>query len=129
MKICIDFDGTIADHRFPEIGPEVPHAFHFMKLWQKAGAELRLFTMRADSLDRDYLTEAIRFIRTQGLEFHCYNEDPDQDWTNSPKLYGELYIDDAAFGVPLCQPEGFHRKCVDWSVVGPAVLEILQQRG
>jgi len=24
MYICIDFDGTIVDHRFPEIGPPAP---------------------------------------------------------------------------------------------------------
>jgi hypothetical protein len=27
-RIAIDFDGTIVEHRFPEIGPEVPGEFY-----------------------------------------------------------------------------------------------------
>jgi len=48
MYICIDFDGTIVDHRFPEIGPPVPGAVEWMLRFQEAGAKLILFTMRSD---------------------------------------------------------------------------------
>ena len=31
MYICIDFDGTIVDHKFPEIGQPVPGAIEWIK--------------------------------------------------------------------------------------------------
>ena len=48
MFIAIDFDGTIVDHRFPEIGKPVPGAFEWMKKFKEAGAKLILWTMRSD---------------------------------------------------------------------------------
>jgi hypothetical protein len=57
------------------------------------------------------------------------NRNPEQDaWTSSPKAYGELYIDDAAFGCPLMFPKGFARPCVDWKKVGPHVEHMLLSR-
>jgi hypothetical protein len=124
MNIAIDFDGTIADHKFPEIGEPVPGAFDWMKAFQKAGAKLILYTMRSDSsLHGNVLTQAVEFCRQNGVEFHGINTNPGQrHWTNSPKAYAQIYIDDAAFGCPLLvNPSG--RAYVDWSIVGPEVLE------
>ena len=46
------------------------------------------------------------------------NSDPEQlEWTKSPKCYANIYIDDAALGVPLKSVEGFKRRCVDWNEV------------
>ena len=125
MYICVDFDGTIVDHRFPEIGPPVPGAVEWMLKWQSAGARLILFTMRSDGgRDGDVLNRAVEYLKQNGVELYGVNKNPTQvHWTSSPKAYGQLYIDDAAFGVPLIHPEGFQRPCVDWEIVGPAVLE------
>ena len=49
MYICIDFDGTIVDHCFPEIGTEAPKAILWLKRLQDQGAKLILFTMRSDT--------------------------------------------------------------------------------
>jgi len=48
MYICIDFDGTIVEHRFPDVGSPVPGALEWMIEFQEAGAKLILFTMRSD---------------------------------------------------------------------------------
>ncbi len=48
MKVAIDFDGTIVEHKFPEVGKPVPGAIEWMKKWQDAGAQLILWTMRSD---------------------------------------------------------------------------------
>ena len=129
MYICIDFDGTIADHRFPEIGPPVPGALEWMGKFQNAGARLILFTMRSDGgRSGDVLTDAVNYIQGNGIQLYGINKNPTQvHWTSSPKAYGQLYIDDAAFGCPLIQPEGFQRPCVDWEVVGPAVMKMLDK--
>ncbi len=42
MYICVDFDGTIVDHRFPEIGPPVPGALDWMKKWQVGWSQIDL---------------------------------------------------------------------------------------
>lgn len=128
MLIAVDFDGTIADHRYPDIGAEVPGAFKWLRALAEAGAKLILWTMRCDS-DRSgpTLTQAVEFCRKNGVEFYCVNCNPDQKtWTDSPKCYAQLYIDDAAFGCPLREnPRAGGRPFVDWDIVGPAVLATL----
>ena len=32
MTIAVDFDGTIVEHRYPEIGPEIPFATETLKM-------------------------------------------------------------------------------------------------
>ena len=127
MYICIDFDGTLVDHRFPEIGAEAPKAIYWLKRLQDSGAKLILFTMRSDtSVGGPMLSDAVTFLEDQGIKLYGINRNPDQDsWTESPKAYGDIYVDDAAFGCPLIKPQGFRRPCVDWETVGPALLERL----
>ncbi len=127
MYICIDFDGTIVDHRFPEIGSPVPGALEWMKKFQAAGANLILFTMRSDGGRLgDVLSIAVNYLEKNGIALYGINTNPTQiHWTSSPKAYGQVYIDDAAFGCPLIQPDSFQRPCVNWEVVGPGVMEIL----
>lgn len=121
MIICIDFDGTIVDHCFPEIGEPVPGAIQWMKRLNSYGAKLILYTMRSDS--RRFptaLTEALEYLRENGVELYGVNENPTQlSWTDSPKVYGDVYVDDAALGCPLVLPKRFNRPCVDWGKVGP----------
>ena len=42
MIIAVDFDGTIVEHRYPEIGREKPFAFDTLKMLQKEGHRLIL---------------------------------------------------------------------------------------
>ncbi|NNF45454.1 MAG: hypothetical protein HKN69_01670 [Desulfofustis sp.] len=125
MYICVDFDGTIVDHCFPEIGAEAPGAIHWLKRLQDQGARLILFTMRSDTtFGGPMLTDAVEFLESRGIRLYGINTNPDQDsWTNSPKAYGDIYVDDAAFGCPLIHPQGFRRPCVDWETAGPVLLE------
>ena len=121
MVICVDFDGTIVDHRFPAIGNPVPGAIEWMKRLQKYGAKIILFTMRSDS--RPFgttLADARKYMQENGIELYGVNENPTQsDWTTSPKVHADIYVDDCAFGCPLIYPKGFNRPCVNWKEVGP----------
>lgn len=124
MYICIDFDGTIVDHRYPDIGEPVPGAIEWMKRWQQAGAKLILFTMRSGK----GLEEAVRWLTWHEIELHGINHNPNQaSWSTSPKAYGHLYIDDAAFGCPLLEVKRFARDCVNFGIVGPAVLKRIER--
>lgn len=118
--VAIDFDGTIAEHRFPEIGPAVPGAFFWIKKFQEAGANIALWTMRGR---RNGLYDAIEFCRQNGVVFDLVNEqNPLASWAEGPKLYCQSYIDDNAAGCPLITLDdgSFY---VDWEAIGPGVLK------
>lgn len=108
MPICVDFDGTIVEHDYPRIGKPVPYAIETIKKLQSMGANIILFTMRSDKT----LDEAVKYCNDNGIELYGINRNPSQTWTNSPKAYGELYIDDAAVGCPLISTDS--RPYVDW---------------
>ena len=121
MKIAIDFDGTCVDHRYPDIGPDVPGAVETMKRLKIDGHQLYLFTMRSGK----ELEDAVMWLVDKGIILSGVQNDPGQiNWTDSPKCYAELYIDDLAYGCPLIRPEGFEKECVDWS----GVLEVVEDR-
>ncbi len=131
MYICVDFDGTIVDHRFPYIGDPVPLAIQWLKRWHQLGARLILHTMRSDGARHGtVLSEALSWLEEQGVILFAVNENPDQkDWSLSPKPFAHIYVDDSAFGCPLVHPGGFVRPCVDWSRVGPVVEEQILAAG
>ena len=118
FKIAVDFDGTIAEHaEFPKIGEPVPDAFMWLRKFQKWGDKIFLYTMRSGAT----LEDAVEYCREHGLEFDGVNEDPDQsEWTDSPKTYADVYIDDCGAGCPLLE-EGRGRPCVNWTEIGPMV--------
>ena len=131
MYVCVDFDGTIVDHCYPDMGVPVPGAIDWMRRWHDNGARLILFTMRSDANQAGpVLSDAVDYLRECGVELFGVNHNPDQSgWSGSPKAYGHIYIDDSAFGCPTIQPAGFLRPCVDWSKVGPAVNKVLLGAG
>ena len=69
MLIAVDFDGTIVEHRYPEIGKEIPFAISTLKRLQEEGHRLVLWTVREGAL----LDEAVEFCRQRGLEFYAVN--------------------------------------------------------
>lgn len=129
MFIAVDFDGTIADHVFPDIGEPVPGAFEWLRKFKDAGATLILWTMRSNGQSNgDVLQQAIDFCFENGVTFEFANEHP-QEWTTSPKAYAHVYIDDAAFGCPLREnPRMGGRPFVDWDEVGPSVMAMIESK-
>ncbi len=116
MTICIDFDGTIVEHAYPNIGTPVPFALETIRLLQQRGHAIILFTMRHG----ETLTAAVKYLADNGVtSLYGVNDNPNQkDWTHSRKVYGHLYIDDAALGCPLIIPDdGGRRPYADWWVI------------
>lgn len=136
MIIGIDFDGTMVKHEFPEIGDDVPHAIRVMRRLLANGHKIILWTMRSDPDEgRQVLTEATNHIMDVcDIELFGVNKNPDQDWSNSPKAYCQIYIDDAALGCPLIKeaeegvtyiPAGSEpRPYVDWLAVEQQLAEM-----
>ena len=115
MRIAIDFDGTIVEHRYPRIGKEIPFAIATLKQLQTERHLLVLWTVREGKL----LDEAVDFCRKRGLEFYAVNANhPEEEVRNemtSPcrKVVADLYIDDLNVG-----------KLPDWG----AIYEMIHNR-
>ena len=112
MYIAVDFDGTCVTHDYPKVGKDIG-AVPVLKALVDNGHLLILNTMR----DNKELQDAIDWFENNGIELFGANENPIQSqWTTSPKVYGHLYIDDAALGCPLKYDPNFHNRAyVDWN--------------
>lgn len=134
MDIVIDFDGTCVTNEFPNIGKDIG-AIPVLKKLVECGDRLILFTMRSDKNSIDlkiddgrniihrqagnYLTRAVKWFEENNIPLYGINTNPSQsEWTDSPKAFGQIYIDDAALGAPLIfDPSISERPFIDWSVV------------
>lgn len=98
MTIAVDFDGTIVEHRYPEIGAEIPFAIETLKMLTKEQHRLILWSVREGEL----LEEAVEYCRQRGVEFYAVNKDyPEEKLTDkgfSRKLKVDLFIDDRNLG-------------------------------
>lgn len=121
MIIAVDFDGTCVTHAYPEIGQDIGAAPVLRELVAN-GHKLILWTMRSKAT----LLDAVEWFKFNSIPLFGVNTNPEQrEWTDSPKAYAQLYIDDAALGAPLLCPivaadghiieAGRNRPFVDWT--------------
>ena len=95
MIIAVDFDGTIVEHRYPDIGREKPFAIETLKKLANEQHRLILWTVRKGKL----LQEAVDFCRTRGLDFYAVNRNfPEENEPEERKLRADLWIDDRNLG-------------------------------
>ena len=98
MLIAVDFDGSIVEHRYPEIGPVIPFAIQTLTMLQKEGHRLVLWSVREGKL----LEDAVDFCRERGLEFYSVNSNYTEAQTDhqnfSRKLKADVFIDDRNVG-------------------------------
>jgi hydroxymethylpyrimidine pyrophosphatase-like HAD family hydrolase len=97
IKIAVDFDGTIVEHKYPEIGKENLFAFQTLKELEKRGAQLILWTFRTGK----ELDDAVEFCRKNGIEFYAINKNYPEEILNdtiSRKIDADIYIDDKNIG-------------------------------
>ncbi len=99
MTIAVDFDGTIVEHRYPEIGKELPFATQTLRMLIADRHKLILWSVREGKL----LEDAVEWCRQRGVEFYAVNKDfPEEDLTKnqsfSRKLKADVWIDDRNVG-------------------------------
>ena len=95
--IAVDFDGTIVEHAYPEIGNEMLFAFTTLKALKDKGHKLILWTYR----DGELLDEAVEFCKQNGVEFYAVNNSfPEEkiDKNISRKINADIFIDDRNVG-------------------------------
>ena len=104
MIIAVDFDGTIVEHAFPDIGEKKVGAIETLKKWQSKGHKIILWTCRANPSflnirkRRKLLSEAVEFCKKEGLVFDAVNKNVGGLGFKppKPKIYADWYIDDRA---------------------------------
>lgn len=101
MIIAVDFDGTIVEHKYPQIGKEIPFATATLRQLMKDGHKLILWSVREGEL----LQEAVDWCEERGVRFYAINADLDEDTADkrgtahfSRKIKAHLFIDDRNVG-------------------------------
>jgi hydroxymethylpyrimidine pyrophosphatase-like HAD family hydrolase len=115
IRIAVDFDGTIVEHAYPDIGKEKLFAFRTLKELEKMGVRLILWTFRSGK----ELEDAVEYCRNNGIEFYAVNKNyPEEifDETISRKIDADIYIDDKNIG-------GFHGWSEVWQLLNPFELQ------
>lgn len=96
--IAVDFDGTLVEDKFPNIGKIRPNVWADMRFAREKGAKIILWTSR----DHENLEAAVEFCKQQGFEFDAINENlPEcQSLFNNDtrKVFADEYWDDKAIG-------------------------------
>lgn len=95
--IAVDFDGTVVEDKYPNIGRPKIFAFDTMKKLQERGHRLILWTYRHG----DKLQEAVDFCKENGVEFYAVNRSfPEEEFDGSAsrKLNADYFVDDRNIG-------------------------------
>lgn len=95
--IAVDFDGTIVENAYPDIGKPIIFAFETLKKLQDEGYVLILWTYRSGKK----LREAVDFCKSNGLVFYAVNKSyPEEIMSKSisRKINADLFIDDRNIG-------------------------------
>ena len=95
--MAVDFDGTIVQDAYPNIGKINYKTVGYIKRHQEHGAKLILWTCRSGS----HLEEAIKVCNGLGIRFDAINDNlpeiKEKYGNNSRKIYADVYLDDRAF--------------------------------
>ena len=68
--IAVDFDGTLVENKWPEIGAPIEKNIAKVKAEQEAGAKIILWTNRVG----EPLEKALSFCKEQGIHLDAVNE-------------------------------------------------------
>ena len=93
--VAVDFDGTLCENAFPEIGKAKEEVINTVKYYQKVlGWKTILWTCR----NKEHLTQAVAWCEAHGLKFDAVNENlPEVEETfggYTRKIFADVYIDD-----------------------------------
>lgn len=101
--IAVDFDGTLCENKWPEIGEPNEELIEYLKDRQKVGDKLILWTCRAEEL----LKEAVYWCLDKELVFDAVNENLPETikWMggDTRKIFADEYIDDRSKPIFACR--------------------------
>ena len=99
--IAVDFDGTLCENKWPDIGAPNMRVINYVKNERKNGVKIILWTCREGEL----LDNALAWCAEQGLEFDEVNKNVPEAVElfggDSRKIYADEYLDDKAAWIDL----------------------------
>ncbi len=105
--IAVDFDGTLCENKWPEIGIPNEELIEYLKKRQANGEKLILWTNRVG----DRLDEAVKWSAEKGLIFDAVNDNlpeiVEAFGTNCRKIFANEYIDDRNRSIGSCREKEF----------------------
>jgi 2-hydroxy-3-keto-5-methylthiopentenyl-1-phosphate phosphatase len=94
--IAVDFDGTLCENKYPEIGEPIQEVIDELHAEQMNGAKTILWTCRCD----DELKAAVDWCNEHGIKFDAINEHlPEMKalfGNDTRKIFANEYWDDRA---------------------------------
>ena len=101
---AVDFDGTLCENKWPDIGEPKTDVVEFVREIQRRGDKWILWTMRTS----DKLLAAVRWLDKLGLDPDAVNDNllelQFEYKTNPRKVYADIYIDDHNAGGLVLPP-------------------------
>ena len=98
MVYAVDFDGTLCEDRFPEIGEPYLGRIETLKKLKSIGSKLILWTCRQNDEHGRHLDKAVEWCKEHGIVFDAVNEnlpEVQERWGgDTRKVYCDFYIDD-----------------------------------
>ena len=100
MKIiAVDFDGTLCENKYPDIGAPRKQVIDRLLAEQANGTKIILWTCRTD----EQVEKAVAWCKDQGLIFDAVNDNlghmKDYFGCNPRKIFAHEYWDDRAVSV------------------------------
>ena len=98
--IAVDFDGTLCQNAWPNIGPPNEAVIDYVLHQQQTGAKIILWTNRTDLR----LKEAVQWCLDRGLKFDAVNENLPEIINlfggDTRKVFANEYLDDKMVALP-----------------------------
>ena len=102
--IAVDFDGTLCENKWPDIGVANTKLIKYLINEQKKGSKIILWTCKVG----DKLDSAIEWCKKYDLYFDAVNENlkesVEEFGNESRKIFAHEYIDDRATNSGFCLP-------------------------
>lgn len=96
---AVDFDGTLCENKFPEIGEPNNRVISYIKNRRKDGDKIILWSCRIGK----QLQDAVDWCKDQGLEFDAVNDNLPETvkafGNNCRKIFANYYLDDRALSL------------------------------
>lgn len=95
--IAVDFDGTLCENKWPDIGEPIMDVINYIKRQKSDGAKIILWTCRTGV----ELMNAVYWCIKQGIFLDAVNQNVPEIikayGTVCRKIYADIYIDDLSF--------------------------------
>lgn len=99
LVLGIDFDGTIVEEGFLNIGKIKPKTVEFMRQAIEKGHLIIVWTARSHQFEE----ECRKFLDENNIPYHYINENPEDPYftkgIQGRKIYCDYYIDDRAINI------------------------------